>query len=147
MPIGFHIVVALIVGLIFLAAARPIIGVVGNLLWWFFFGLQALSNIQRVEFDRRTRMMRQRNMLGLKWTEPLDRLAAVRVVRGRTLRGTPRIFVNLTRSEPLDKGSSPEYVVAVYFFPSEADEREAREWGDRLARFLHLPLRLELDST
>ena len=35
-------------------------------------------------------------------------------------------------------------LVAIYPFPSEADENEAREWGDRLARFLDLPLRLEL---
>jgi hypothetical protein len=43
-----------------------------------------------------------------------------------------------------EKRTTLDYTVAAYASPGEADENEAREWGGRLARFLDLPLRLQL---
>jgi hypothetical protein len=144
LPIGFLIViVATCGGLLFTMATWPA-AIFGNLLLWFVFGLELLSYVQREEFDRRRKIIRQRGVLGLKWTEPFDRFASVHVARSRSVRGTPQIRVNLTRRERLEDGSSPEYCVTMYHLPSEADENEAREWGDRLARFLDLPVRIEL---
>jgi hypothetical protein len=141
-PIGLLVIVA-IGGFVFLAVAPWPVGVLGSLLLWFVFALELLSFVQSEEFDRRRKVMRRRGVLGLGWIEPLDRFACVDVVRGYSKRGLPQIRVNLERVG-LEKGAGPECLVALYPFPSEADENEAREWGDRLARFLDLPLRLQL---
>jgi hypothetical protein len=143
-PIAWLLVFLAVAGLFFLATAAPLVGILGNLILWSICGLQLLMYVEREEFDRGTRTLRQRGLLGLKWTEPLDRFASIHVVRGYTRRGSRVIRVNLARRQAPGKGRSPEYVVAVYSFPSAANEKEAREWGDRLARFLELPLRLEL---
>lgn len=120
------------------------IGVVGGLMLWFLFGIQALADVDRVEFDRRSRTMRQRSALGLKWTDPLDRFESVYVVREMGGRGYMRIRVSLTRAGVVRYSESPDFVVALYGFPGKDDEKEAREWGDRLARFLQLPLQIDL---
>jgi len=138
------LVIVAIGGCLLLVLAPWPVGALGTLMLWSIFGLAFLSSVQREEFDRRKKIMRRRGVLGLKWTEPLDRFACVHVVRGYSRRGWPQIRVNLRRGERLEKGTGPEYLVAVYPFPKEADENKAREWGDRLARFLDLPLRLEL---
>ena len=144
MPIGCLLVIVTIVGLLFLAVAAWPVGVLGAVMLWFFFGLHLLSFVQREEFDRRRKVMRRQGVLGLRWTEPLDRFTSVYVVRGYSKRGVPQIRVDLMRGEPLEKGTGPEYSVAVYPLAGEANENRAREWGDRLARFLDLPLRLQL---
>jgi hypothetical protein len=120
------------------------IGVVGGLMLWFLFGIQALAGVDRVEFDRRSRTMRQRSALGLKWTDPLDRFESVYVVREMGGRGYMRIRVSLTRAGVVRYSESPDFVVALYGSTGKDDEKEAREWGDRLARFLQLPLQIDL---
>src|SRR5437762_7245422 len=120
------------------------IGVVGGLMLWLLFGFQALADVDRVEFDRSTGTMRQRSALGLKWTDPLDRFERVYVGRAMSGRGHIRIRVSLTRAGKVRYSESPDYVVALYGFPGEAAEQDAREWGNRLARFLNLPLELNL---
>jgi hypothetical protein len=120
------------------------VGVLGDLMLWSLFGFQALADVERVEFDRGSRTMRQRSTLGLKWTDRLDRFAGVRVIRATSGRGHLQIRVTLKRAGVVRFSESPEYLVAVYGFPGEGDEKEAREWGDRLAQFLHLPLEVEL---
>ena len=102
--------------------------------------LDTAPDIRREEFDRRTNIMRRQGVVGLKWTEPLGRFAYVQVFRGYTVRGTRETCVNLGRREPRETAMLPEYIVAAYFSPSEDDEKEAREWGQRLALFLNLPL-------
>ena len=138
------LVMAAIGGFLLLSLGSWPVGVLGTLVLWFIFGVQFLSSVLSEEFDRRRKVMRRRGVLGLKWTEPLDRFASVHVVRGYSKLGWPQIRVNLRRVERLEKGTGPEYLLAVYPLPSEADENKARESGDRLARFLNLPLRLEL---
>jgi hypothetical protein len=120
------------------------IAVVGDLMLWFLVGFQALADVDRVEFDRRSRTMRQRSALGLKWTDPLDRFENVYVVREMGGRGSMRIRVSLTRAGVVRYSESPDFVVALYGLPGKDDEKEAREWGGRLARFLQLPLKLDL---
>ena len=124
--------------------ARGWVAVAAFLMLWIVFGLQAMAIIARVEFDRRSRTMRQRNVLGLKWTDRLDGFASVHVVRATSARGNRQIRVNLNRRDPLGRFDSPAYSVAIYGSTSEASEKEAREWGDRLAQFLYLPLQLDL---
>ena len=75
------------VGVAFLAVSTWLVGLLGNLMLWFFVALEFLSFIRREEFDRRTNIMRRQGVVGLKWTEPLDRLAYVQVFRGYTVRG------------------------------------------------------------
>jgi hypothetical protein len=120
------------------------VGVVGGLMLWFLFGFQALADVDRVEFDRSTRTMRQRSALGLKWTDPLDRFESVYVVREMSGRGYFRIRVSLTRAGKVPYSESPDYVVALYAWTGETAEKDAREWGNRLAQFLNLPLKLDL---
>jgi hypothetical protein len=124
--------------------ARGWVAVAAWLMLWTLYGLQAMAIIARVEFDRRSRTMRQRNLLGLKWTDSLDRFASVQVVRATSARGNRQIRVNLKRVDPLGRFESPDYLVAIYSFTGEASEKEAREWGNRLAQFLHLPVQLDL---
>src|SRR5436853_307963 len=114
MPIGCLGVIVAIVGICFLAVSTWPVGVLGNLMLWFFFGLGLLSFVQREEFDRRRKVMRRQGVLGLKWTEPLDRFACVHVVRVHSSRGLPQIRVSLGRSELLEKGTEAEYSVALY---------------------------------
>jgi hypothetical protein len=120
------------------------VGVVGSLMLWSLMGFQALADVDRVEFDRRSKTMRQRSALGLKWTDPLDRFACVEVVRRRGPRGWVQIRVSLRRAGEVRLSESPDYVVALYGSSGEAARQEAREWGDRLARFLQLPLKVDL---
>jgi len=120
------------------------LGAVGGLMFWSLLGFQALAGVDRVEFDRLSRTMRQRSALGLRWTDPLDRFACVEVVRERSPRGSARIRVSLQRAGTVRLSESPDYVVALYGFAGKTDEQEAREWGDRLARFLQLPLKVSL---
>jgi hypothetical protein len=44
--------------------------------------------------------MRRQGVLGLKWTEPLDRFVYVQVFRGYSKRGMRKTCVNLGRGEP-----------------------------------------------
>jgi hypothetical protein len=81
---------------------------------------------------------------GLRRTDPLDRFACVEVVRERGARGWVRIRVSLQRAGTVRLSESPDYVVELYGSAGEAAEQEAREWGDRLARFLQLPLKVDL---
>jgi hypothetical protein len=143
-PIGWLLIFAALVGAFFFATSKPLVGILGNLVLWSIFGLQLLSYVEREEFDRRSRTMRQRGLFGRSWTESFDRFAGIQVVRGYSGRGSPQIRVSVERCQVLGKRLAPEYVVAIYPFPTAADESEAREWGDRLARFVELPLRLEL---
>jgi hypothetical protein len=140
---GWLLVLIATVGVGFLAVSTWLVGLLGNVMLWFFVALEFLSFIRREEFDRRTNIMRRQGVLGLEWTEPLNRFAYVRVFRGFTGRGTRKTCVNLGRREPRETAMMPEYTVAVYFYPSEGDEKEARQWGQRLALFLNLPLRSE----
>lgn len=119
------------------------LGAVGGLMFWSLLGFQALADVDRVEFDRLSRTMRQRSALGLRWTDPLDRFACVEVVREPGARGWMRIRVSLQRAGTVRLSESPDYVVALYG-AGQAAEQEAREWGDRLARFLQLPLKVDL---
>jgi len=48
------------------------------------------------------------------------------------------------RGDPPRYSDIPGHVLAIYAFPGESDEKEVREWGGRLARFLQLPLELSL---
>lgn len=139
--IGWLLVLTAAIGVGFLAMSTWLVGLLGNLMVWFFFALSVLSFVRREEFDRRTNIMRRQGLLGLKGTESLDRFAYVQVFRGRSARGTRKTCVNLGRGEPREKAMQPEYTVALYMSPSEGDEKEAREWGERLASFLSLPLR------
>src|SRR4029453_5760926 len=59
------------------------IGVVGGLMLWFLVGIQALADVDRVEFDRRSRTMRQRSALGLKWPNPPNPFDSVRACAAR----------------------------------------------------------------
>jgi hypothetical protein len=108
------------------------------------FGLGAMDIIARVEFDRRSGTMRQRNVLGLKWTDRIDRYASVQVVRTRGGLGYRRIEVNLKRAGVVRYSETPKYVVAMYGFNDDATATQAREWGERLARFLKIPLDVDL---
>ena len=143
-PIGWVIVATAMIGVFFYISFAGLIGVLGNLMLWFIVGLEVLSFVQSVEFDRRTGIMRQRGAFGRQWTRPLDGFAGVHVLRARSGRGNRQIRVNLKVRERLGKAGSPECVVAVYPFPNDADEQDARTWGDRLARFLDLPVRIDL---
>jgi hypothetical protein len=120
------------------------VAVAACLALWIVYGLQAMALVARVEFDRRSRTMRQRNALGLKWTDPLDGFASVQVVRATSARGNPQIRVKLKCGERSGHPGSADYLVAIYGRASDAGEKEAREWADRLAQFLHLPLQLDL---
>lgn len=140
-PIGWLVVLIATVGVGFLAVSTWLVGLLGNLMLWLFFALEVLSFVRREAFDRRTNIMRRQGVLGLKWTESLDRFAYVQVFHGYTARGLRKTCVNLGRGERREKAMLPEYTLAVYVSPSEADEKEAREWGQRLASFLTLPLR------
>ena len=109
---------------------------------WTVFVLEAMTTATRVEFDRRSKTLRQRNVLGLKSTDRLDRFARVQVVRAMSFRGSPQIRVNLKRDDGYSDAS--QYLVAIYGWPGEAGEKAAREWGERLARFLTIPLEVDL---
>ena len=139
--IGWLLAIVAMAGVAFLIGSTWRVGVLANLVLWLFLGLGFLSFVRREEFDRRNNVMRREGLLGRKWTEPLDRFAYVRVFRRRSARGSAHVCVSLGRGEPREKGMRPEYEVAVYPFPTEADANEAQEWGQRLARFLNLPFR------
>jgi hypothetical protein len=119
------------------------VGVVGGLMLWSLFALQALADAERTEFDRRSKTVRKQSVLGCRWTDRLDHFTAVRVWRATTLR-SPQIRVSLIRGDPPQYSDIPGHVLAVYASPGESDEKEAREWSDRLARFLQLPLQIDL---
>ncbi len=120
------------------------VAVTAWLMLWTAFGVNAMSNIVRVEFDRRSGSVRQRNALGLKWTDRLEGFASVQVVRATSARGYPQIRVNLKRADARGRLESCYYLVAIYGLVGDAEKNEARQWGDRLARFLHLPLHVDL---
>jgi hypothetical protein len=61
--IGWLFVLIAIVGVGFLAASTWLVGLLGNLILWFFFALQLLSFVRREEFDRRTNIMRRYGVL------------------------------------------------------------------------------------
>jgi hypothetical protein len=139
--IGWLLVIVAMAGLAFRIASTWRVGVLANLLLGLFLAMGLLSFVRRQEFDRRNNVLRQEGLFGRKWTEPLNRFAYVRVFRRRSARGSPHVCVSLGRGEPREKGMQPEYEVAVYPFPTETDEKEARECGLRLARFLNLQFR------
>jgi hypothetical protein len=143
-PIGWVIVATAMIGVSFYITFAGLIGVLGNLMLWFMVGLGLLSSVERVECDRRAGIMRQRDAFGRQWTTPLKEFAGVHVLRARSGRGNRQIRVNLQIRERLGEAWSPECVVAVYWSPDAADEQNARKWGDRLAKFLDLPVRIDL---
>jgi hypothetical protein len=120
------------------------VGIVGDLMLWSLFAFQGLADAERTEFDRRSRTMRKKSALGRRWTDRLDHFTAVGVGRATSFRGSPQIRVSLMRGDPPHYSDIPGYLLAIYAFPGESDEKEAREWGGRLARFLQLPLELSL---
>jgi len=120
------------------------IGIVGGLMLWSMFLLHGLVETERTEFDRGSRTMRQRSAFGRIWTDRLDHFTTVRLARAISFRGSPQIRVSLMRGDPPGSSALPGHVVAIYAFPGEYDEREARRWSDRLARFLGLPLKVDL---
>jgi hypothetical protein len=142
--IGAFLFFTAIVGVLFLAESTWPVGILGNLMLWGFVGLGYLSSVQRDEFDRHGRVLRRQGVRGLKWTEPLDHFTGVKVVRGRNSLGWSRICVNLVRGERFQKGTTSECAIAIYPSLSEADRNEAREWGERLAQFLDVPLQVQL---
>ena len=120
------------------------VGIVGDLTLWSMFVLHGLTAAVRTEFDRGSRTMRRRSPFGRSWTDRLDPFTAVQVGRAMSVRGTPQLRVSLMRGDPPHYSDVSGLVVAVYALPGEYDEKEARKWGDRLARFLNLPLKLDL---
>jgi hypothetical protein len=142
--VGAFLVFTAIVGVVFLAVSTWSVGILGNLMLWGFTGLGYLSSVQRDEFDRQGKVLRRQGVHGLKWTEPLDHFTCVQVVRGRNSLGWSRICVSLVRGERFQRGTTPECSIALYPFLSEAEQNEAREWGERLARFLDVPLHVHL---
>jgi len=124
--------------------AKGWVAVAACVMLWTVFGMGAMTTAVRVEFNRRAGTMWQRNVLGLKWTERLHEFVSVRLVRAITFRGNPQIRVNLKRADRIGDSGSGEYLVATYAWPGGASEKEAREWGGRLARFLKIPLDDEL---
>src|SRR5260221_5051704 len=143
-PIGWVIVPVAMIGVYSYITSPGLTGVLGNLMLWFMVGVGFLTSVQRVEFDRRIGTMRQRDAFGREWTSPLKGFAGVHVLRARSGGGKRQIRVNLEVRERLGRTGSPECGVAVYWLPNDADEQEARKWGDRLARFLDLPVRIDL---
>src|SRR5881392_4113098 len=80
-PIRYLAAIAAIVGLVFFYTAPRPVGILGNLLLWVVFALVALSIVEREEFDRQSRTMRCRGVLGREWSEPFNGFACVQVVR------------------------------------------------------------------
>jgi hypothetical protein len=120
------------------------VGIIGDLMLWTMFLLNGLIAAERTEFDRGSRTMRRQSAFGRGWTDRLDHVSAVQVGRAMNFRGTPQIRVSLLRGSPPDYSDPQPQVVAIYGLPGEHDEMEARKWGERLARFLNLPLKLDL---
>ena len=138
------VIVVVMVSLVFLAVSSWLVGILGALMLWALLGLDYLSSVKRHEFDRQGNVLRRQGVHGLEWVEPLDHFTGVQVIRRRNARGWLQIRVNLRRGEEFRKGTTPECSIAVYPGSSEASQNEAREWGERLARFLNVPLQVEL---